>query len=64
MYQVTAIYGDEEVGYGEGETYEWAASECAESVSEMYPASEVLLVCTHGAVQMRTPLDIWQEFAA
>ena len=64
MYQVTAMYGDDEVGYGEGEGYEYAARECAESVSEMYPASEVLLVCTHGVIQMRTPLDIWQEFAA
>ena len=64
MYQVTAMYGDDEVGYGEGDGYEYAVRECAESVPSIYPAKDVVLVCTQGVVQMRTPLDIWQEFAA
>ena len=67
MYQVTALYQDAEVGYGEGDSYEWAARECADSVEWMYPASDVVLVCTHNVgglpVTVSTPLDLFREFA-
>lgn len=63
MFQVTAMYQDEEVGYGEGESYEWAAQECSESVSDVYPSEDVMLVCTHGVVQVSTPLDLHREAA-
>jgi len=60
-YQVTAMYEDAEVGYGESEIYEDAAREAAESVPEIYPADDVLLCCTQGVVQMKTPLALWRE---
>lgn len=63
MYQVTALYGDAEIGYGEGETYEDAARECADSCADVvpvvYPAADVVLACTHGAIETETPLDLW-----
>jgi hypothetical protein len=67
-FQVTAMYMDAEIGYGEGDTYEYASQEAAESVGEMYPADEVKLVCTSKvnglAVEVSTPLDIFRMFAA
>jgi hypothetical protein len=37
MYQVTAIYrNDSEVGYGEGEGYQYSMMECMESIPEYY----------------------------
>jgi len=66
MYQVTAMYGNEEVGYGYAESYEDAASEAAGSVlaaglrrGEFYAFADVVLVCSHGALTVRTPLDLW-----
>jgi hypothetical protein len=44
MYQVTALYEDAEIGYGEGDSYLYALNECNESVPQMYhelPAGEV-----------------------
>ena len=68
MFQVTALYQDAEVGYGEGESYEYAARECADSVEWMYPAEDVKLVCTHNVgglpVRVETPLDLFREFTA
>jgi hypothetical protein len=63
MYQVTAMYGDAEVGYGESEIYEDAARECAKSVPSIYPEEQVLLVCASGVIEVSTPLDLWREFA-
>lgn len=63
MYQVTAIYEDAEVGYGENDIYEDAARECAESVALIYPAEDVLMVCAKGVLEVRTPLDVWRMFA-
>jgi hypothetical protein len=63
MYQVTAMYQDAEVGYGESEIYEDAARECAESVPSIYPAEDVVMVCASGVIEVRTPLDLWQAFA-
>lgn len=59
LYQVTALYGDEEIGIGYGETYEYAAQEAAESVGPDYPAADVILACTHGVLSTETPLDLW-----
>lgn len=58
-YQVVALYEDAEVGYGESEIYEDAAREAAESVPDLYPADDVVLCCTRGAVEVKTPLALW-----
>ncbi len=64
MYQVTAIWNDQEVGYGESENYEDAAIFCCESVdTEWYPANEVIMTCLHGVLRVNTPLDVWLAFA-
>jgi hypothetical protein len=60
-YQVTAMYEDAEVGYGESEIYEAAAREAAESVPEIYPADDVMLCCTQGILQVKTPLSLWNS---
>jgi hypothetical protein len=36
MYQVTAIFQDSEIGYGEGEGVEYATQECLESIPEIF----------------------------
>jgi hypothetical protein len=66
-YQVTALYANsEECGYGEGDSYEYAAQECADSVPDIYPASDVVMVCTRNVngcpVTVRTPLDLFRQF--
>lgn len=67
-YQVTALYQTAEVGFGEGETYEYAAREAAESVPTIYPADDVMLVCTRNVgdlpVTVETPLFLFLEVAA
>ena len=63
MYQVTAIYEDAEVGYGENDIYADAARECAESVPSIYPEESVVMVCANGVLEVRTPLDVWRMFA-
>lgn len=63
MYQVQAIWEGMEIGYGEAEVYEDAAQEASESVDEMYPDDEVFLLCTHGIMTVKTPLNVWNEFA-
>ena len=63
MYQVTAIYDDAEVGYGESDIYEDAVREAAESVPSIYPEESVVMVCANGALEVRTPLDVWRMFA-
>jgi hypothetical protein len=45
MYQVTAIWGHAEVGYGESHSMEDAMLECIESVPVTYPPDDVVLVC-------------------
>lgn len=45
MYQVTAMWGNAEVGYGESESIDDAVLECVESVPAMYPSDDVMLVC-------------------
>jgi hypothetical protein len=36
MYQVTAIFQNAEIGYGEGEGVEYATQECLESIPEIF----------------------------
>ena len=43
MWQVTALVGDEEVGFGVGSSLEYAEEECKESIPSMYHESEVRL---------------------
>jgi hypothetical protein len=65
-YQVTALYQDAEVGYGESDVYEDAAREAASSVPSIYPQEDVMLNCTSLVggmpVTVSTPLDLWLEF--
>lgn len=65
-YQVTALYQDAEVGFGEGESYEYAVREAADSVPSIYPAEDVMLTCTSPIgglpVTVSTPLDLFLEF--
>ena len=35
-YQVTAVYDDAEIGYGEGEALSYAKQECRESIPLMF----------------------------
>jgi hypothetical protein len=43
MYQVTAIYQNSEIGYGEGEGLEYAIEDCFEYVSPMFENEIVTL---------------------
>ena len=43
MYQVTAIYQNSEIGYGEGEGLEYAIEDCFEYVSPMFEDEIVTL---------------------
>ena len=36
MYQVTAIFQDTEISYGEGEGIEYACDECLESIPDIF----------------------------
>lgn len=36
MYQVTAIYQNSEIGYGEGEGDSYAVEECIDSIPSIY----------------------------
>lgn len=67
-YRVTALYEDAEVGFGEGESYEYAAREAAASVPTIYPADDVVLSCTSKVgglpVTVETPLSLFREVSA
>lgn len=36
MYQITALYYDAEVSYGEGESQDYAMQECVEAIPSTY----------------------------
>jgi hypothetical protein len=36
FYQVTAVYDDAEIGYGEGEALSYAKQECLDSIGSFY----------------------------
>jgi hypothetical protein len=49
MYQVTAIYQDSEIGYGEGESLKYALEDCGASISPMFENEEVeILILENG----------------
>ena len=39
MYQVTAIYQGSEIGYGEGEGFDYAVEECLDSMPSIFSMS-------------------------
>jgi len=41
IYQVTAVWDDCEIGYGEGETLNYAKQECLDSIEEIYGTLKV-----------------------
>jgi len=41
MYQVTAIYQNSEIGYGEGESLKYAIEDCGASISPMFENEKV-----------------------
>ena len=43
MYQVTAIYQDSEIGYGEGEGLDYAIQDCIESIPSIFDGADVML---------------------
>jgi hypothetical protein len=55
MYQVTAIYQDSEIGYGEGESLKYALEDCGASISPMFENEEVeILILENGErIQLR-----------
>lgn len=67
MFQVTAMYEDAEVAYGEGEGYEYAMNEAADNVPSIYPEDDVYLCCTSTVnglpVEVKTQLSLWRMFA-
>jgi hypothetical protein len=46
MYQVTAIFMDSEIGYGEGLTGSYAIEDCIESIDNIY-MQEKLIISLH-----------------
>jgi hypothetical protein len=48
MFQVTAIYQNSEIGYGEGEGLEYAIEDCFEYVSPMFEDEIVTLSILEG----------------
>lgn len=60
-YTIVAMYQGAEVGFGEGDTYEYAMRECIESVPDIYPAEDVMLEANSAAMphlQVKTPMDL------
>ena len=43
MYQVTAIYQNGEIGYGEGEYSDYAIQDCVASISPMFEGETVII---------------------
>jgi hypothetical protein len=43
MIQVTAIYQDSEVGYGEGESLNYAIDDCIESIPSIFEGVKITL---------------------
>lgn len=44
MYQITAIYQDSEIGYGEGESLKYALEDCGASIPSIYENEQVELL--------------------
>ena len=43
MYQVTAIFMDSEIGYGEGESSSYAIEDCIESIDNIYMQEKLMI---------------------
>jgi hypothetical protein len=52
MYQITAIYQDSEIGYGEGESLKYALEDCGASISPMYENEQVELLILENDVRI------------
>lgn len=52
MYQITAIYQDSEIGYGEGESLKYALEDCGTSISSMYENEQVELLILENDVRI------------
>jgi hypothetical protein len=48
MNQVTAIYQNGEIGYGEGEGLDYAIEECLASISPIFENEMIVLQMLHG----------------
>ena len=48
MFQVTAIYQDSEIGYGEGEGLEYAITDCAASIPSIFENENIMLSILDG----------------
>jgi len=63
MYQVTAIYQDSEIGYGEGDGYQYAMMDCMESVERIYlcDVDNINLVARKegSIVTVETPMSLY-----
>ncbi len=46
--QVTAIYQNGEIGYGEGENLDYAIEDCLASISPMFENEMIVLQILHG----------------
>ena len=49
MYQVTAVYDNAEIGYGEGDGFCYACDECEASIPEIFRPvlDDVVLIVIH-----------------
>ena len=62
MYQVTAIYLGAEIGYGEGEGFDYALEECIESIDPIYidflecVQNEIIIRWNEGKYRKQAPL--------
>jgi hypothetical protein len=52
MYQVTAIWQDSEIGYGEGESLEYATEDCRQSIELIFDAvlDEIIYQVIHSEI--------------
>ena len=70
MFTVTAIYDGCEIGFGEGESYDYAMNEAVESISSQYVemvADEIVLRAissTLACVAVETQLSLWLSLTA
>jgi len=66
MFQVTALYQDSEIGFGEGDSYEFAMQECIDSIDSFYSSveDEIVLEATKegNIAKICTPLSVYNMF--
>ncbi len=70
MFTVTAIYDGCEIGFGEGESYEYAMNEAVDSIETLYKdlaADQIILRAkssTLDCVAVETHLSLWLSLFA